>query len=138
MEDSLRVLASRLPAGSSHATWTCAAVAAAGGAAGYARARSLRSLAAGAVFGLSYGAAALFIGRGEAERGFRYGALTSAALAVAMAARLARGARARGPAGALAAVNVAAGAWHAAQWARVRAEAAEGEADDGGARGQLN
>ena len=106
------------PAGSTHVTYTCAALSALGGVMGYARARSLRSLAAGGVFGASYFVAAQFIGRGDAERGLRYGALTSAALAASMGWRLSRGARAVGPVGVLFSTGVAAGAWHGLQLAR--------------------
>ena len=107
------------PPGSTHVTYTCAALSAAGGILGYARGRSVRSLAAGGVFGASYFFAAQFLGRGETERGLRYGALTSAALAASMGWRLSRGARAIGPVGVLFSTGVAAGAWHALQLAHL-------------------
>jgi uncharacterized membrane protein (UPF0136 family) len=136
MTDSLSSLLRSLPLpagappGSTHVTYTCAALSAAGGVLGFVRGRSLRSLAAGGVFGASFFVAAQFIGRGEAERGLRYGALTSAALAASMGWRLSRGARAVGPVGMLFSTGVAAGAWHGLQLAHVLRDEPPG---DGGA-----
>ena len=121
----------RLPPGSAHVSYTCAAVTALGGLAGYVRARSIRSLGAGAVFGAAYALAGHFIATGEVERGLRYGALSSAALAASMSWRLSRGARVAGPVGALAATGILAGGYHGLQlWRMYEAERAEDAAVD--------
>ena len=104
-------LPSGAPTGASHVTFAVAAVIAVGGAAGYARRKSARSLAAGIVFSGALALAGVMINRGEAERGFRYAALTSGALAAAMGYRALKF-RQVAPAGALAVLGAASTAYH--------------------------
>lgn len=99
------------PPGAAHVTFTVAALVALGGAAGYARKRSVRSLAAGGVFGGAFGLAGYFISTGEVERGYKYATLSSLALAGAMGYRAIRF-RQPMPAGLLAGVGAASAVYH--------------------------
>jgi uncharacterized membrane protein (UPF0136 family) len=103
------------PTGSSHLTFTVAALTAAGGVMGYAKKKSTRSLAAGLIFGASFAFAGHLINSGEAERGFKAATLASAALALPMGFRAIKF-RQPFPSGALAGIGVASGVYHGMKW----------------------
>lgn len=103
------------PTGSSHATFTVAALIAGGGLMGYMKKRSTRSLAAGLMFSGIFGFSGYLINKGEPERGFKAATLASAALGGAMGFRAIKFKQAF-PSGALAAIGVASGVYHGMKW----------------------
>ena len=104
-----------LPTGSSHVSYTLAALTSFGGLAGYARTRSTRSLAAGLIFGAGYAAAGHFISSGEQTRGFRLGTSVSVALAGLMGYRYFK-TRKPMPALLLAGLGASGAVYHGMKW----------------------
>jgi uncharacterized membrane protein (UPF0136 family) len=76
-----------MPTGSAHSNITMAALVAAGGVAGYAKARSLPSLIAGLGFGAMYGGCAYLISNGQERLGHDLSTGLSVILATVMARR---------------------------------------------------
>jgi uncharacterized membrane protein (UPF0136 family) len=108
-------MATNIPPGSTHLNYTIGALVAVGGAAGYAKQKSVRSLAAGLILGAAFCGSAFLIGSSNPERGFRVATLTSIALSVAMGARFAKTQKVM-PAGALAVLGLASTAYNGSKW----------------------
>lgn len=104
-----------VPPGAAHATLGLAVLTLGGGAFGYFRSRSLRSLGAGAILGGVFGYAGWTISNGDPEKGFRLATLNGLALSVIMGLRFAKTRKAM-PAGLLAATGVGAAAYYGKLW----------------------
>lgn len=104
---------SNTPTGSSHIAYTMAAIAGAGGAMGYVKGRSQRSLAAGVLFGAGYVYAGYLINSAP-ERGFRFATTVSALMAGVMGYRWYTTGKVM-PAGVLAGLGGASAAYHYAK-----------------------
>ena len=119
-----KLLKTEMPTGSSHLTFTMAAIVSAGGVMGYVKGRSVPSLTAGLIFGGIFVASGYMINSGREVAGFRTGLHTSALLAGVMGARFIKHRKVM-PAGALAALSLLSSGYHGkkyVEWAEVELE----------------
>ena len=103
------------PAGASHLNLTAGALVTLGGAMGYAKKKSIPSLAAGVAFGAMYMGSAYLINNGKVKDGFKVGMVGSALLFAAMAPRAIKS-KAFMPAGLIATIAGTALVYNGYQW----------------------
>ncbi len=101
-----------MPPGSAHLSFTMAGLVGAGGVAGFAKARSVPSLAAGLGCAAVFAASGVLINQGRNTQGHMLALGTSAGLAAAMGPRALKSGKFM-PAGMVAALGLVSGLYHA-------------------------
>jgi uncharacterized membrane protein (UPF0136 family) len=104
-----------VPPGAAHAAFGMAAITAVGGAFGYYKTRSVRSLGAGVILGGMFAWAGVNISSGEPEKGFKLATLNGLALGAIMGMRFAKTKKVM-PAGLLTVAGIGAAAYYGKLW----------------------